>query len=116
MSASRKKNLNKEQKTAQLTERQLYEQKEAKKLKIYTAVFTGVLAVLLVLALVFGVSKFITNNGILERNTVAVTIGEHELSNADLNYYYVDQINEFLNQYGSYASMFGLDLTKPLNE
>lgn len=116
MSASRKKNLNKEQKTAQLTERQLYEQKEAKKLKIYTAVFTGVLAVLLVLALVFGVSKFITNNGILERNTVAVTIGEHELSNAELNYYYVDQINEFLNQYGSYASMFGLDLTKPLNE
>ena len=116
MSASRKKNLNKEQKTAQMTERQLYEQKEAKKLKIYTAVFTGVLAVLLVLALVFGVSKFITNNGILERNTVAVTIGEHELSNADLNYYYVDQINEFLNQYGSYASMFGLDLTKPLNE
>ena len=116
MSASRKKNLNKEQKTAQMTERQLYEQKEAKKLKIYTAVFTGVLAVLLVLALVFGVSKFITNNGILERNTVAGTIGEHELSNADLNYYYVDQINEFLNQYGSYASMFGLDLTKPLNE
>ncbi|MEE1328914.1 MAG: peptidylprolyl isomerase [Oscillospiraceae bacterium] len=116
MSASRKKNLNKEQKTAQLTERQLFEQKEAKKLKIYTITFTGVLAVLLVLALVFGVSKFITNNGILERNTVAVTIGEHELSNADLNYYYVDQINEFLNQYGSYASMFGLDLTKPLNE
>ena len=116
MSASRKKNLNKEQKTAQLTERQLYEQKEAKKLKIYTAVFTGVLAVLLVLALVFGVSKFITNNGILERNTVAVTIGEHELSNADLNYYYVDQINDFMGQYSAYASMFGLDLTKPLDE
>ena len=116
MSASRKKNLNKEQKTAQLTERQLYEQKEAKKLKIYTAVFTGVLAVLLVLALVFGVSKFISNNGILEKNTIAATVGNHELTNAELNYYFVDQVNEFYNNYGSYASMFGLDLTKPLDE
>ena len=116
MSASHKKNLSKEQKNAQLTERQLHEQKEAQKLKIYTAVFTGVLAVLVVLALVFGVSKFITNNGILERNTVAVTIGEHELSNAELNYYYVDQINDFMNQYSGYASLFGLDLTKPLDE
>lgn len=116
MSASRKKNLSNELKEQKLTERQLHEQKEAKKLKIYTAVFTAVLAILLVLALVFGVSKFITNNGILEKNTVAVTIGDHELTNADLNYYYVDQINEFLNQYGSYASLFGLDLTLPLDE
>lgn len=116
MSASRKKNLNKELKNAQLTERQLYEQKEAKKLKVYTAVFTGALALLLVLALVFGVSKIITNNGILAKNTVAVTIGEHKLSNAELNYYYVDQINDFMNQYSGYASLFGLDLTKPLDE
>ena len=119
MSASRKKNLNKELKEQKLTERQLYEQKEAKKLKVYTAVFTGVLAVLLVLALIFGVGKIntlISNSAFLARNTVAVTIGEHKLSNAELNYYYVDQINDFKNQYGNYASMFGLDMSKPLNE
>ena len=116
MSASSKKKLRKEQVAAQMTERQIHEQKEAKKLKIYTTVFTAVLALLVVLAVVFGVSKFITNNGILERNTVALTIGEHELTNADLNYYYVAQINEFYNDYASYASLFGLDLTVPLNE
>lgn len=116
MSASSKKKLRKEQVAAQMTERQIHEQKEAKKLKIYTAVFTAVLALLVVLAVVFGVSKFISNNGIFERNTVALTIGEHKLTNADLNYYYIAQINEFYEQNGDYMSIFGLDPTKPLNE
>ena len=116
MSASHKKSLRKEQQTAQMTERQLHEQKEAKKLKVYTAVFTGVLALILVLAVVFGISKFISNNGIMEKNTIAATVGTHELTNAELNYYFVDQVNEFYNNYGSYASMFGLDLTKPLDK
>ena len=116
MSASHKKSLRKEQQTAQLTERQLHEQKEARKLKIYTAVFTGVLALILVLAVFFGITKFISNNGIMEKNTIAATVGSHELTNAELNYYFVDQVNEFYNNYGSYATMFGLDLTKPLDE
>jgi hypothetical protein len=38
------------------------------------------------------------------------------MSNAQLNYYYVDAVYEFSQTYGSYASLFGLDLTKPLNE
>ena len=116
MSASSKKQLHKEQKAAKMTERQLQEQKEAKKLKIMTAGFTAVLALILVVALVFSVTQFITNSGIREKNTVAAVIGDTELSNAQLNYYYVDAVNEFLRTYGSYAAMFGLDLTKPLDE
>jgi parvulin-like peptidyl-prolyl isomerase len=99
-----------------MTERQLQEQKEAKKLKVMTTCFTAVLALILVVAIVFSVAQFITNSGIREKNTVAAVIGDTELSNAQLNYYYVDAVNEFLRTYGSYAAMFGLDLTKPLDE
>ena len=116
MSASSKKKLRREQEVAKLTERQLTEKAEAKKLNIYTTLFVAVLAVMLVVAVTVGVTNTIKTSGIRERSTTAVTVGTHELSNAELNYFYIDAINNFLNQYGSYASMFGLDTTKPLNE
>ena len=116
MSASSKKKLRNEQEAVKLTERQLAEQKEAKKLKAYTATFVAVVAALLVIALVIGVNQIISTNGIREKNTVAMTVGEHKISNAELSYYYIDSINNFYSQYGSYASLFGLDTTKPLDE
>ena len=116
MSASSKKKLRKEQAAAQMTEKQLAEQKEAKKLKLYTTAFVAMIAIVLVVALVVGISQTIANSGVRERNTVSVTVGEHKISNAELSYYYIDSINNFSSQYGSYASMFGLDTTKPLNE
>ena len=116
MSASSKKKLRKEQTAAQMTERQLAEQKEAKKLKLYTSIFVAAVAVMLVVAIVFGVSTFISNSGMKEKNTVALTLGQHQLSNAELSYHYVDGINNYYNQYGQYISLFGLDVTQPLNE
>ena len=116
MSASSKKKLRKEQSAAAMTEKQLAEQKEAKKLKVYTAAFVVVIAALLVVAIWVGVNQTVTNSGIREKNTVALTIGEHKISNAELSYYYIDSINNFYSNYGSYASLFGLDLTQPLNE
>lgn len=116
MSASSKKKLRREQDAVKMTERQLSEQKEAKKLKLYTGLFIAALVVILVVAAVFAGSQFITNSGLREKNTAAVSIGETELSNAQLNYYFIDAVNEFYGQYGNYAAMFGLDLTKPLDE
>ena len=116
MSASSKKKLRKAQEAEKMTEKQLTEQKEAKKLKIYTTIFVVVLAVMVVAAVWIGVSTTITGSGIRERNTAALTVGEHELSNAELNYFYIDAVNEFYSNYGSYASLFGLDVTLPLNE
>ena len=116
MSASSKKKLRNEQNAAKMTERQLQEQQDAKKLKIMSISFTAVLAVILVVAILFSVTQFITNSGIREKNTVAATIGDTELSSAQLNYYYVDAVYEFANTYGAYAAMFGLDLTKPLED
>ena len=116
MSASSKKKLRNELEAAKLTERQIAEQKEAKKVKLYTVAFVAVLAVLIVVAAVIGVTQTITTSGMREKNTVAMSVNGTDLSNAELNYFYIDVLNNFYSQNGSYASLFGLDLTKPLNE
>ena len=116
MSASSKKKLRNAEQAAKMTEKQLAEQKEAKKLKIYSTLAVVVLVVLVVFAAYVGISRTIVNSGIRERNTVALTVGEHKISNAELNYYYMSAVNNFYSNYGSYASLFGLDLTKPLDE
>ena len=54
MSASTKKKLRREQNAAQLTEKQLQEQKEAKKLKKQTLIFTVAIALILVASIVLG--------------------------------------------------------------
>ena len=116
MSASSKKKLRNEQEAAKLTERQTAEQKEAKKLKLYTAAFVVVLVALLVTAIAVGVNQTINNSGIRENKTVAMTIGDHAVSNAELNYYYIAAVNNFYSQNGSYASLLGLDVTQPLDQ
>ena len=125
MSASTKKKLRKEQNFEQLTEKQLKEQKEAKKLRITTIVFTVVILAVLAVGLVTMAVGAFNNSGIVERNTTALTVGEHELTAAELSYFYMDGINAFYSEwydnYGDYAStylmfMVGLDVTKPLDE
>ena len=116
MSASNKKKLRKEQGAEKLTEKQLAAQKEAKTTRLYTIAFVAVLVVLIVIAVYVGVTQTVKNTGYYEKRTTAVQIGDHALSNAELNYYYIDSINNFYSNYGSYAAMFGLDTTKPLDE
>ena len=116
MSASDKKKLRAAERAEKMTEKQLAEQKEAKKLKLMTTVFVVAVALMIVFAVVIGVTKTIEGKGIREKNTVAMTINNHEISNAELGYYYMGSINKFLSQYGDYAYLFGLDTTKPLNE
>ena len=47
--------------------------------------------------------------------TVVATMGESQLTNAELQVYYWMQVYDFLNQYGGYASMFGLDYTQSMD-
>ncbi len=123
MSASDKKKLRKEQNAATMTERQLKEQKEAKKLKTYTLTFA--VAMLLVVAIVIGVAVRSPINSVINRNTHAITFGEHELTTADFNYYYVDAINKYYSEvyenynqtFGNYWTMFlGFNTGEPLNK
>ena len=116
MSASSKKKLRNAEQAEKLTEKQLAEQKEAKKLKLYTTLAVVILIALVVFAAYTGITRVVTNSGIRERNTVALTIGEDKINNAELNYFFMDAVNQFYNQYGSYAALLGLDISKPLDE
>ena len=116
MSASSKKKLRKEQDTEKLTQKQIDARKEASTTRLYTIAFTAVLALLLVIAVFVGVSQTIKNTGYHEKNTTALQIGEHSISSAELNYYFVDAVNAFYSNYGSYASMFGLQNGVPLDQ
>ena len=125
MSASSKKKLRKELNAAALTEKQLAEQKESKKLKTYTITFVAVLALVIVAALVVAAVNGVVNSGVLQRNTDAVTIGDTTLSGADLNFFYMDTIqtdyNNWYQNYGENTQLFvqwmqGLDITKPLDQ
>ena len=49
-------------------------------------------------------------------DTVVATMGDVELTNAELQVYYWIQVQEFLNsEYGYYASYLGLDYTQPMD-
>ncbi len=48
-------------------------------------------------------------------DTVVATIGEHTLTNNQLQVYYWMEVQNFLNTYGNYAAYFGMDVTQPLD-
>lgn len=49
-------------------------------------------------------------------DTVIATVGEHTLTNGQLQIYYWMEVYTFLEDYGSYLAYVGLDYTKPLSE
>lgn len=116
MSASGKKKARSEAVSAKLTERQQAEQKEAAKIKLYTICFCVVLAVLVVIAAWVGIDRTIEASGSRQKSTVAATVGDHKINNVELNYYYMDAVNNFNQNYGSYAFIYGLDTTVALDK
>ena len=117
MSASSKKKLRKEQNAEVMTERQKKERSEAKKLKAMTISFV---AVLIAIVCIFVGSigwNLIETNGLIEKATTAVTIGNHKLNSVTMNYFFRDAVQSDRDQYGEYASyILKYDVTKPLNE
>lgn len=111
MSASRKKQLRKEQAAATLTEKQKKQNKESRRLKLATVAFFVALALMVGLVVCIAVN----NSGLIDRATTALLVGEHKLNSVEFNYFYMDAVNSFYNTYGSYASLFGLDTSKPLS-
>lgn len=49
-------------------------------------------------------------------DTVIATMGNMTLTNGELQAYYWMSVYEFLDYYGSYLSMMGVDVTKPLSD
>lgn len=118
MSASSKKKLRNAEKAMQMTERQQAEQKEAKKLKTFSIIMVVVVVLMVAFAAFTVASTAIenANRGKEERSHIAVSVGDHELTAAEFNCFFIDAVSNFYSQYGSYASLFGLDVTKALDQ
>ena len=84
--------------------RQEAEKKAAKSRRRWTI---GTILVVIGLVLIL-----LLNSGFLYKHTTALTVGERDFSPAELSYAYFNQYSTFLSQYGSYASLFGLDTTQ----
>lgn len=124
MSASSKKKLRKEQNAELLTERQRREKAEAKKLRRNTIIFVVCMALVVSIALGTVAVRAVNQSGIIDRNTLAAIVGDHELNSVEMNYFYNDAINNMYNQwYSSYSTytttyvkmLYGLDLTVSLD-
>ena len=96
-----------------MAERQRQEAQEVKKLKVYTTTFWIVMALCVCIVVTTVLSNPVKN--VLYKNNVAVTVGDHEVSSVELNYFFIDTVNDYINQFGEYASYL-LDTTTPLNK
>lgn len=123
MSGSSKKKLRREQTEPTLTKKQEAARKEANQMKRYTLIFS--ITMILVVAIVLGVVITPVITSIINRNTHAVTFGEHELNTVEFSYFYMDEIssytqevyNQYYQTYGSMWQMFLLlNTNQPLNK
>lgn len=123
MSASDKKRVRKAEMAELLTERQRKEKAEAKKLKVQTITFVTAMILVVCIALgTLGIRAF-NQAGIVERTTIAATVGDHKINSIEMNYFYKDAISSQYNQwYQQYPEntdlyiqmLYNLDLTKSL--
>jgi len=124
MSASKKKKLRKEQSAGQMTEKQLQQQKESKKLKAYTISFIAIMALVICVAVGVLGARAIHQSGIIQKRTQAAQVGEHKLNSVEFSYFFQDAIQDEYNSwyeiYGTstdyYLSIMGLNLDKPLDK
>ncbi len=75
-----------------------------------TWTIVGVLVALFVVVIV------LLNTNLLYTGTTSVTVGNYKFTNAEYQYYYTTAYNNFTYQYGSYASLLGLDTSADLDE
>ena len=116
MSASNQKKIRKQEREVYKSERERQEALEAKKLRKQTIAFVVVIA--LCLSIFLGSFLVSPIKNVIYQNTIAVTVCDHELTAVDVNYFYIDAINNYMNQYYYYIYMgyIKLDMTKPLNQ
>ena len=86
------------------------EQKAAAKKE--NILYTGLAVAFVVIA----IALFVINSGLLQRSESAVVIDGKEYTAADMNYYYGNAYQNFLNQFGGMASSIGLDTNKDLKD
>ena len=115
MGKGNRERLKKAQAAAELESASAFKKKKQKR-QTPTWVYTA--AVVLVLVLLVGVlaGSMVSNSGMFLRATDIVESENYSVDAAMLSYYFYGYYNSFLNQFGSYASYFGLDTNKSLKD
>lgn len=80
-----------------------------KRKRIIKRTVITVIAVILIAAISAGI---VFATGVPNRYLTAVKIGNHDVTVTEYNFYYYTMVQNFLSQYGNYASMMGFDQTK----
>ena len=108
MSASRTKKERQADAFSGMTQKQRQDALAAKESHRNAIIYTiiGIVVALLVIALL------VWDNGVIQRHSTAVTVGDKKYSVVDLDYYYYSTYSN----YSSNASTYGLDTDKPLDE
>ena len=114
MSASREKKKRQVLTQQGISPKQLAEKEQARKRK-KTTITTVVVSILVVVVIAAGVFLGVIWPNTAPTSTVALKAGDHELTPAEMNYYYMDAINQFYSQYSSYVSYL-LDTSTPLDK
>jgi parvulin-like peptidyl-prolyl isomerase len=111
MSASREKKERKDLTSTGIVDRRTEERrKQEKKDKRTTGMYIGIIAAMIVVFILCS----LYNNQNFRKNMTAVTVDGTHYSAAVLDYYYYSAYNNFVNKYGDYLSMVGLDTSKSL--
>ena len=85
------------------------EEKKRRKSK-FNWTFGTIVVVLLIAAIL------ILNSNLFYTGMPALKVGDVSYNTAQFDYYFKTQYYNFMTNYGSYASLFGLDTSKPLKD
>ena len=66
--------------------------------------------------IVVAIALLVYNSGIIQRRQTAVTVDGQSYTVPQVSYYYSQAYQNFMNMYGGYASLFGLDTSKSLKD
>lgn len=112
MSASREKKIRQEQAASGYVSPKEQKAAEERRAQKRSNTLYAAIAVVFVLAAAFIITW---NSGIIQRGATAVTIDGKNYSASEMSYFYHDSYNTWTQTYGTYASYFGLDTSKPLD-
>ena len=113
MSASKEKKTRQEQTASGWTDPKTAREAQKRKEEKRSNILYAVVAILFV---VVAATTFVWKSGIVQRNATAATVNGEKYTAAEVQYYYKTTYQNFLSQYGYYASMLGLNTSSSLKD
>ena len=96
-------------------EARIAKQKQEEKSKKVTKMVMTIVGILLAVAVVFSIANPIYRKQ-KALNSTYVSIGTHNVKQVEYDFYYNLSVTNYLNTYGSYLALMGLDTTKDFSE